>query len=737
MQTINKESFKIALMVSILICLASGINFFVLDIKLGDAQSSSTFETRKQDWLDQDGRHWDESIWDDPHYGMTHVFAWLENGIHQYCSFNPDDFDCVHEVIHELFEKVYMSGSTASNSLMRLLCQYKDQIKNGPYPQDWDDINNYYYKAIQQPWLLGGSGKITQPQQSVARYLVSQEYRHINFQYCPNGEDGQSCFNFSYYNPRTGATNSYVVGNFYNSYQLARDYLYHTFDHWVNMGSYEFDSKNSYTEIGIQSLLLLYDFADRSLESLGGHVDPEGIEMRKRAKMILDLYLYDSIIDALPDGQKGSNPGRSYRDKIVNGKDGFPWYHYWGFGVDGGPQTNVMYVSSYRLSPLLEDIGDLSDEDNNYWLEGYENNYSWWLAKEGGKTIYATKTFNLGSGLGKRWILNIKSDDWGGSFFGQGRPFSVWINNHPGDADVDACQVHLCYNELGTSGCHYKNSLITPVTDPILHVAKRNFEFDYGENNLIPMHSINCNGNPCQNDYVLSYGWNYFREGDTALAVNMSENWSVIEVGILDPNCSAYHCFDDFDAFRSAARTFYNSNQFTNSHGDTIGCRQDPNLLPGPQTAYVTTLNGQDVYSFPFERLRANQGNHSQQHRLIDWNANIMTVNENNLTCQYNFDNWTYQGNACRSRVHLSLLKLSDKSQVSTGDTITYTIQYANSSPLTARDVTILDTIPNRTTYVPGTISPGGYQLGNQLIWDLGDIPAGQQGDLTFQVRVD
>ncbi|RVU98155.1 VWA domain-containing protein [Coriobacteriales bacterium OH1046] len=76
-----------------------------------------------------------------------------------------------------------------------------------------------------------------------------------------------------------------------------------------------------------------------------------------------------------------------------------------------------------------------------------------------------------------------------------------------------------------------------------------------------------------------------------------------------------------------------------------------------------------------------------------------------------------------------------DGELVAAGDTLTYTITYANNTS-GAATVTVTDTIPANTTYVAGSASDGGVESGGIITWTIPDVAAGATGTVTFQVTV-
>jgi uncharacterized repeat protein (TIGR01451 family) len=75
---------------------------------------------------------------------------------------------------------------------------------------------------------------------------------------------------------------------------------------------------------------------------------------------------------------------------------------------------------------------------------------------------------------------------------------------------------------------------------------------------------------------------------------------------------------------------------------------------------------------------------------------------------------------------------------VGPGNTITYTLSYANTGPVAASGVVITDTYAAPSvSVVPGSISDSGTLVGtNQITWNIGTIAAGGSGSQSFTVTV-
>lgn len=69
------------------------------------------------------------------------------------------------------------------------------------------------------------------------------------------------------------------------------------------------------------------------------------------------------------------------------------------------------------------------------------------------------------------------------------------------------------------------------------------------------------------------------------------------------------------------------------------------------------------------------------------------------------------------------------------GDLIDYTLSYANNGAADASNVRIVDAVPAGSTFVSASAA-GGHQAG-VVTWNVGDVPAGASGQVSFTCRAD
>ena len=84
---------------------------------------------------------------------------------------------------------------------------------------------------------------------------------------------------------------------------------------------------------------------------------------------------------------------------------------------------------------------------------------------------------------------------------------------------------------------------------------------------------------------------------------------------------------------------------------------------------------------------------------------------------------------------NLTLVKSVDKSVASPGNSLVYTLSYANIGQGDAVGVTIADILPAKTTFVSAT--GGGTFLSGTITWGINTLLHGSSGSVTFTVKLD
>ncbi len=629
-------------------------------LPLFSAFSSSSFDQRKQAWLDRDGKSviGNRYFFELPSRGRPYIFAWLEKG--KYFKKGPKGLGSLHEQIFGkegnpksgLIGWIGAAGSVAGLNLMHILYQYKDILQgkvcpNGncyPYPDDWDKINSAFYNLSRSETLISRTGTVgqscsTQPTRTILAYLYTLEDKEAEFK-C--GQYGLCSKDWT--SPYSGKT--YRIAGIYNSHEYARDALYNFFDQCILKGNNELDG--SYTPITIQGLLALYDFAGRPLARLNGQSDPEGLEMKKRAKMMLDFILLEEGMDSSA-GHHGGALGRTYQNNIIKGGQHSPFFYSllgltpnWYSELVG----SVAYVSGYRPPSLLIDVVNTDNKSDNYWHVHKENNYVSNQKGDTGKWTYVTRNYNLGGTQSPtpNWQLTVESGS---------KLLRIWINRADDSAThcpgnwMSSCNMLW---GLGAGGFYqYRNALFSEISNPHLHIVQGE-KFDYGQKNLHIVKSEICKdryGNilkqgSCDGDYYLSPGWNFFRKGKVAIALNIRDRAQALEVVTIGVD---YNSFDDFQNAVLGKNGYIGaelfSHYFKTSKGDIITDTRKSGVVGG-------TVNNKPIWNFPFPRMETIYGyGDKTAGKLITWNNKVMTVAKNDLTCRYDFNNWTYSGNGC------------------------------------------------------------------------------------------
>ena len=87
----------------------------------------------------------------------------------------------------------------------------------------------------------------------------------------------------------------------------------------------------------------------------------------------------------------------------------------------------------------------------------------------------------------------------------------------------------------------------------------------------------------------------------------------------------------------------------------------------------------------------------------------------------------------------ITLTKTADKTEVTQGDTITYTILYKNEGASDAINVVITDPIPSGIVYVDKSATQGGaYNTNkNEIQWTIPTLAPNASGSVSFQAMVE
>ncbi|MDP2183608.1 MAG: hypothetical protein Q8K99_13710 [Actinomycetota bacterium] len=94
-------------------------------------------------------------------------------------------------------------------------------------------------------------------------------------------------------------------------------------------------------------------------------------------------------------------------------------------------------------------------------------------------------------------------------------------------------------------------------------------------------------------------------------------------------------------------------------------------------------------------------------------------------------DDWTVDVDASSD---LSFEKTADKTAAQPGELVTYTLSWANAGDTAAKDVEIVDNYDEALVDIEST--GGGTDDGDTITWDMGTLPAGGSGSVTYTARV-
>ena len=606
--------------------------------------NSGTFEDRRNDYLYVNGSELepDAAIW-----------AWLENN-------DPTKANDIYQIL-EVWRTIYWREGWDLTLLywMRILYQYEDRID----PAQRDLVRDQFDDFIRGNWAFHGGSLNNRLFDFVVRYLWSQNQPNVTVQY------GEEPFNPAV-DPRaqldefTYDGREYTLTNTYNSFELSRDWLYWTFDNLTTSGNGNEELDSEYTKTFITSLYTLYDFAIN-------------IEMKRRAKMMLDFLLLDSILDVSAN-LHGGHIGRTYGESVLWGHPQIYHWIYWGIGPYPGSSTQGQfydaYVSSYRMPALIEDIGVLDDEPDNYWHLNKENNGAGYISGSTGKWTYVTKYYNLGGAQTEKgqWMLNVKSSN-------SDAGIRLWINNKSDlfneQGEIIECidAGEFCHITLGGGAYQHKYALFAPAVT-YLHFAELD-GFNVDEQGS---------------------GWRFFREDKVAVAI------SIINSGYVHTSGSALEVaiVEDDDAYIDFKNAVIQNTQHveTQYYRKFITSKGDILEILGEYPDFVFYVNGQPFNNqYPFKRLETEFSTGDN----ISWdNTNrTMTINWKSSIYDYDFTDWICTDFLSLPTVNIS--SASDEHASEEGpDTGTFTVTRSDATGELTVYFTIGGTATNTTDYV-------------------------------------
>jgi hypothetical protein len=547
--------------------------------KLSAQFDGATIDARQRAFIEDDGRYWLQKYGSEKGCYRQCIFAWLENNNHQNDDKIVEEIDLLMSTgdPNDRWENSWTCQShPARMTLLRVILGYTD-VLNGIQPGLANTIRALYSERIKKGDMFHANPN-GQLRGNVVMYLFAERYEpDLEVTYPTNWDANNIWPVFTYEGRR------YENGQNYRALDLCGDWLQWKFDDWTDeyCKNQEFASVN-YTRMFIDGLVLLYDFA----------LDQE---MKRKAKMILDFLLLDAVLNYSGNHWGGPHK-RMYLQSYWKGYDSFYWQFFWGLRRPAGDNRTIadVYVTGYRPSLVIEDIGVLSDESDDYYHINRFSNLAFNI-KEHGSYCYVTKNYNLGTGF--NWQLNIYSEDGSGTL--QGKPFMLWINNKPYSDPNDpfsSAPGTSEYYDGGDDGYQHRNAmLVVPNGKPYLHISIGSNSFDEKSN---------------------EDGWQFYREGKVAIAIQMSSSCAGLEVATVGVDYNSYQEFKS--AIKNNARL--EGNRFTTSKGKVI------------TSGYVDG-------AYPFERLEATD---NQNNKIVEWNNRVMTIRKHGRTVVYDFNNWRY-----------------------------------------------------------------------------------------------
>ena len=567
---------------------------------------NTVYNQRKQQYLSTNG----EGLF----YKFERVWAWLENirtGQIDGNTYQAYDVDGVMRPVNQIIHSIIHSWATPWTSqdsyppygfawrwstwganllLFWIYEQYGDVITT----EDRDFLNQLYSEYVQSRDFCPFAPNAALDDMA-GRYLFLESHRNYEVVFSYAGNTNVKEFEYQ--------GRAYQLGQRYNAYQLARDWILCYMETWVKKGCNELDSPD-YTFALIDGFLSLYQFSTDE-------------EMKRRSKIMVDFLLLESIVD-FSGSQWGGSLGRTYSNKITQGKSRDYLFAFWDILWPSHEPPMHVFACDYRVPDLIWDIGDLDDETDKYSHMVYEYNASILNTANTGKWNYVTKFYSLGGQCNGSWQLCIRSEDKPSSTKRPGVPFRLWINDKAEGEDLSTPVSYQEYITIGLKGHQYKNALFV-FNGIYFHYAldKNSFDTD-----------------------VTIGNFRFIKEGRTMVAMRIRNEpdkqifSAGMEVAIEGVD---YPSFQDFQT-EVLNHCDLDRVKFINSKGDWISWIKADAGYEMPIVKKGGVGDYQTVFKFPFKRLECIDNFNKY---IILWQDNVMTVRRHGKQMVYNFNNWT------------------------------------------------------------------------------------------------
>jgi hypothetical protein len=537
----------------------------------------STFEQRKQAYIADQGRAWEQWF---PGAMVHPIWAWLERPAGKAAYISEEIGYLTHEGDHMGWKNAWWTGDHRTPIFaIRIYLQYykekkvisdadAEKLKTmleriATSPGVWCAVANYLSRYIVTAYLysnlVADIGQVEFPKPSADQYACPQPLSY-------NGH-------------------SYAGGNRYAAKTIYADYLSMLMDEWLKNGTQEDFGVYYYAQI--HSMAALADFA------------PDPV-IKKKAEMLFDFMLFNWAV-AFSANHPATGHGRHYVDYDKTGKDEFPWVVFFNLYGKANIEHHHSYADGYafkhRFPQFLTDIVEMKNEGDDYYrlirgnvpaLSG-KNEYS--VLSMAHRYEYITKNYNLGgTNLGTGWELNIAAED---------APMKLWMEwAETPNSNHDEGPL----SNLGLYGYQHRNA--------VFYAGGGNIHQWIGNNRW--------------DEQSTESGWQFFQKGKVGVAARVGNSAGALEVATIGVDYPSY------EAFKTAVKTktTLTPDHFVTSKGVKIF------------KGYVDFGTEFRSLPFDRLEAWEGHVGQNDETKMVNWNRNVMTVTKSGRKMSYDFNNW-------------------------------------------------------------------------------------------------